>query len=940
MALKVLPQAFTDDPDRLARFEREAKVLASLNHPNIGHIYGLEEAEGQKALVLELIEGPTLAERIKQGLIPVDEALPIAKQIAEALEAAHEQGVIHRDLKPANIKVRPDGTVKVLDFGLAKAIRPPPAGNASATATVTALTLHGTVMGTLPYMSPEQVEGKQLDRRTDVFSFGVLLYEVFSGRRPFAGDTQAALMSAILRDDPAPITTISRELSSQMARIIRGCLEKDVAKRYASSGEVGDRLAALGRSGAAVGAPVGEDLPPHNLPSSLDSFVGRTDELRDLSEALRDTRLVTLTGVGGTGKTRLAIETASQLLPRFADGVWLAELAPVGQPEAVLHVVADVIGAVQRPGKTMAESVVDSLRHRSVLLVLDNCEHVLDAVSSLVEEIAHQCPSVRMVATSRESLAIRGERVMRVLSLSDAEGAELFRDRAQAAGSTHGMHPDAIAQLSGRLDGIPLAIELAAARCTSMSPEDIEKRLDDRFRLLRGSGRGRVERHQTLRNTVAWSYELLDDVHRAVFDRLSVFAGGFSLDAAVAVTGAADMDPLDVEDAVTALVDRSMVLAADTEDGTRYRLLETLRQFGEERLIDSGDAATVRGRHVEWYAAFMRKSWTGLWSADDALWIRSVGREFENLRVAVYVAIDREDGDAVGTVLKSLHYWAWQSLKYEVGDWADAALEMETEPPYARPVAIFFRTQAGGRIEDATRLAHGMDGSQSTDLDEECVRAWALWVLALSARRADIGEAAQLFLDTARRTGNCPWAATIKSLIAVSAVIAGRMDDARRIADEAFETAAKTRNSAALGEALYAMGRAHSDSDPELALGYLDRAIEINERQGFQLTIGSASSTSAGILLRMGDLERGRVRVSRALRSFMGSGDLLQVWSIAHHLVYFLVRSGHEDEAQAIWSGLKARPAPYSSRHHLDELNDLLGNPDENELSDDDLRSR
>ena len=327
------------------------------------------------------------------------------------------------------------------------------------------------------------------------------------------------------------------------------------------------------------------------------------------------------------------------------------------QPEAVPHVVADVIGAIQRPGKTMAESVVESLRHRAVLLILDNCEHLLDAVAGLVSAVATHCPAVRILATSREGLAIRGERVMQLRSLNDQDGAALFADRAQAAGSTHRMHAETLVRLSARLDGIPLAIELAAARCTSMSPEEVEQRLGDRFRLLRGSRRGRVERHQTLRNTVAWSYELLDDVERRIFDRLSVFAGGFTLDAAAAVAGADDLDRLDVEDAIAALVDRSMVLASDTDEGTRYRLLETLRQFGEERLIDAGDAAAARGRHIEWFAAFMRQAWRGLWSANDALWTRSVRREFENLRAAVYAAIDNEDRDAVGALLKPLHFW-------------------------------------------------------------------------------------------------------------------------------------------------------------------------------------------------------------------------------------------------------------------------------------------
>ena len=203
VALKVLPQAFTDDPDRLARFEREAKVLASLNHTNIGHIYGLEEAEGQKALVLELVEGPTLADRIKQGPIPIDEALPIAKQIAEALEAAHEQGIIHRDLKPANIKVREDGTVKVLDFGLAKALDTTPEGDPSQSPTLTAAaTQMGVIMGTAAYMSPEQARGKVVDKRADIWAFGAVLYEMLTGTRLFGGQNATETLAQIIEREP------------------------------------------------------------------------------------------------------------------------------------------------------------------------------------------------------------------------------------------------------------------------------------------------------------------------------------------------------------------------------------------------------------------------------------------------------------------------------------------------------------------------------------------------------------------------------------------------------------------------------------------------------------------------------------------------------------------------------------------------------------------
>ena len=246
VALKVLPEAFTSDPDRLARFEREAKVLASLNHPNIGSIYGLEESDGVKALVLELIEGPTLADRIAEGPIPLDEALPIAKQIAEALEAAHEQGVIHRDLKPANIKVKADGTVKVLDFGLAKAFQPDAADpNMSQSPTVSltaAATQMGMVIGTAAYMSPEQASGKTVDKRADVWAFGAVLFEMLAGRKPFVGDDVSDTLALVLKFEPE-WETLPAGTPVAVRRLLRRCLAKDPKKRLR---EVGTAIVEMG----------------------------------------------------------------------------------------------------------------------------------------------------------------------------------------------------------------------------------------------------------------------------------------------------------------------------------------------------------------------------------------------------------------------------------------------------------------------------------------------------------------------------------------------------------------------------------------------------------------------------------------------------------------------------------------------------------------------
>ena len=257
VALKVLPEAFTSDPERLARFEREAKVLASLNHPNIGSIYGLEESEGVRALVLELVEGPTLAERIAEGAIPVDEALPIAKQIADALEAAHARGVIHRDLKPANVKVKADGMVKVLDFGLAKALEREAVGDPSESPTRTAAaTRAGVIMGTAAYMSPEQARGKPLDKRTDIWSFGCVLYEILTGRRAFGNETAIDTISAILGREP-DWRRVPEAIPAGVRRLLRRCLEKDSRRRLHDVADARIELEDLERKG-----PETEDFAP------------------------------------------------------------------------------------------------------------------------------------------------------------------------------------------------------------------------------------------------------------------------------------------------------------------------------------------------------------------------------------------------------------------------------------------------------------------------------------------------------------------------------------------------------------------------------------------------------------------------------------------------------------------------------------------------------
>ncbi len=391
------------------------------------------------------------------------------------------------------------------------------------------------------------------------------------------------------------------------------------------------------------------DAFPGNLPAQVTSFVGRDDDVAQIVEMLAEgAALVTLIGTGGVGKTRLAVQVAAEVLAQFADGAWFCDLASARDGDAMAQVVATALGCVQRPGLSLADSIVEYAKVRELLVVLDNCEHLLDEAGALAEAMIQECPGGRLVATSREAFGVRGERVVRVRSLAapdpSATGDELlqsaavrlFADRAADAGADTTWNDAqwaAVGEICRRVDGIPLAIELAAARVASMRPTDIAAHLDERFRLLTGTRRGRVERHQTLRATVEWSYQLLEADDRAVFDRLGVFAGTFDTAGASAVASDDDLDSWRIVDSIASLVAKSMLVVEDgPDDTTRYAMLETLRQFARERLEEAGDADRWRRRHAEYYVTFAEAAGPGLRGPDEVVWMARLVSEFDNLR--------------------------------------------------------------------------------------------------------------------------------------------------------------------------------------------------------------------------------------------------------------------------------------------------------------------
>ena len=343
------------------------------------------------------------------------------------------------------------------------------------------------------------------------------------------------------------------------------------------------------------------------LPAQLTSFVGREAEMAEVRQLLEEHRLVTLTGDGGAGKTRLAIEIAGQILDRFADGVWYVDLAPITHPDLVPVTVARALGLPDQAGSSVTDTLVRFINDRTMLVVMDNCEHLADACATMVAELLGACPALTILATSREPVRAAGEFTWQVPSLSlDDEAIELFVDRARQSRPDFVITDDnatTVAEICLRLDGMPLAIELAAARIRALSMTEIVDSLHDRFRLLTGGARTAVRRQQTLRASVDWSHALLTEPEQVLFRRLSVFMGGFDLDAAQAVGGGHDVERYQVLDQLTLLVDKSLVVAEHIKDRTRYRLLETVRQYALEKLGESGEADAVRARHRDYYTS-------------------------------------------------------------------------------------------------------------------------------------------------------------------------------------------------------------------------------------------------------------------------------------------------------------------------------------------------
>ncbi|MGW0173960.1 protein kinase domain-containing protein [Rhodococcus sp. NPDC003322] len=729
VAVKVLTA--TLDEENLGRFLREQRAMGRLTgHPNIAGVLQVGTTDsGRPYLVMPYYPQGSLDTRIRRhGPLTVPEVLRLGVKMAGALATAHRAGILHRDVKPANILLTDYGEPLLTDFGIAHIT-----GGFETTT--------GTITGSPAFTAPEVLAGDPPTPSADVYGLGATLFAALTGHAAFERRSGEQVVAQFLRITTAPVPDLRENgIDNDVAAAIEQAmahapderptvtaLAEQLQQVQARSGLPVDEMALRAEpdTGQQTGGPPApmplttgrSPIRPSsrdaagekgNLPTELSTFVGRRSELTEAKRLLGSSRLVTLTGIGGVGKTRLALRVATGARRSFADGVWLITLGELRDGALVEGVVAAVLGLRPQSTRPLREVLVDFLAPRELLLVLDNCEQVVDAAAQLSGTLLAACPKLRILATSREALGIGGEAVLRVppLTVPDPDrepslqevraydAVSLFTDRAEAALPGFELTTDnvaTVARICARLDGLPLPIELAAARLRVLSPEQILARLTDRFTLLARGGRGAPTRQQTLRLCVDWSHELCTPAEQRLWAQLSVFAGGVELDAAEQVC------PWDEEDGalidvLTALVDKSILIRGQSGTVARFRMLETLRDYGREKAHESGELPDLRRRHLHWCRQLAQGAEAGWISARQLDWIDRLDREQPNLREALEFALTDDSGsDGVLSFAGALQpFWLARGQLGEGRYWLDRALAIRPlGVPAVRAMASF-----------------------------------------------------------------------------------------------------------------------------------------------------------------------------------------------------------------------------------------------------------
>lgn len=958
VAVKLLPLSATQDPEARQRLLQEARSAASLSHPNIVTIYSVDQVEGRDFIVMEHVEGETLGSLARDGGIDFPAWVEIGVQVSDALAAAHALGLIHRDIKPSNILVTKQGIAKVLDFGLAKSftsLSDIPAGDA----TVAQFTAPGLIVGTIAYMSPEQARGNPLDARSDIFALGSTLYEALTGRAAFSGESALETMHAIAVKDAAPPSVVRPEIPSDVDLILARAMAKDREDRYPSSRDLADALRGLRESAEHVTSTIAIPRPsieraPNNLPGQLTSFIGRRRERAEVRRLFGSSRAVTLTGPGGSGKTRIAIQVATDMLNEQPDGAWLVELESLSDRDLVPQTVASVLGVQEEPGRPLLEVLAGYIVSKQMLLVLDNCEHLASAVAAAAEGLLRECPQLRILATSREPLGLRGELVWRVpmLSVPDIrttavktkdivsryESVRLFVDRAVAALPSFQLtdrNATAVAQICHRLDGIPLAIELAAVRVKALPVEKILARLTDRFQLLTGGSRTALPRQQTLRATVDWSYELLAPKERILLNRVTVFAGGFTLEAAEGVCPNGDIADAEVLDLVSALVDKSLVVPDEMEEGGgRYRLLETIRDYGGEKLRASGEADLVSARHGDYFITFAETAEPELRGPEQALWLKRIEQEHDNVRLGIREYVARGNSEGALRLAGALwRFWYvrgyWEEGRKRLGEVASVGDTGARTSGRAKALyggAVLARVQGDFRAAE-TMLQESL--AIACELGTRGAVADALFELGNVANQQEDLVAARGFyeqaLDIRRELRDRPGIALTSHGLGVVAYAMGDPAAARALYEEAIGIQHELGNLRSEAAGLNGLGDvALYQGDLPAAREFQNRSLAIQRELGDKSGIAFSLRLLGRIAVREGDVASARALLLESLEIFQDVGDTGGIADAIEAMAELSATAGDAERALRLAGAAAA---------HREAIQVPLAGPDQEQLT-------